>query len=73
MFNFGVEFISDPHLRVYWTDRQADSALPVGVPLHVAMVRLLAITERYLIFRSLTRHSLTGSRSRWGSRLSVTR
>ena len=51
MFNFGVEFIPTPHLRVYRTDRSGRlrhyrwASLP-----YVAMVHDFAITERYLVF-----------------------
>ena len=51
MFNFGVEFVPNPHLRVYRTDR--DGRLKhfrsVSLP-YVAMVHDFAITERYLVF-----------------------
>lgn len=51
MFNFGVEFIPFPHLRVYRSDR--DGRLKhfrsVALP-YVAMVHDFAITERYLVF-----------------------
>ncbi|MEI6254144.1 MAG: carotenoid oxygenase family protein [Mycobacteriaceae bacterium] len=51
MFNFGVEFIPTPHLRIYRTDRRGrlrhyrSFSLP-----YVAMVHDFAITERYLVF-----------------------
>lgn len=51
MFNFGVEFIPSPQLRVYRTDRSGrlahhrSAALP-----YVAMVHDFAITERYFAF-----------------------
>lgn len=51
MFNFGVEFIPGPHLRVYRTDRRGrlkhyrSASLP-----YVAMVHDFALTERYLVF-----------------------
>lgn len=51
MFNFGVEFIPTPHLRVYRTDRQGrlKHYRSVSLP-YVAMVHDFAITERYLVF-----------------------
>ncbi|MGV0627381.1 carotenoid oxygenase family protein [Mycolicibacter minnesotensis] len=51
MFNFGVEFIPRPHLRIYRTDVRGrlrhfrSAALP-----YVAMVHDFALTERYLVF-----------------------
>lgn len=51
MFNFGVELIPRPHLRVYRTDRRGrlhhfrSARLP-----YVAMVHDFALTERYLVF-----------------------
>lgn len=51
MFNFGVEFIPTPHLRVYRTGRNGrlghyrSASLP-----YVAMVHDFAITQRYLVF-----------------------
>lgn len=51
MFNFGVEFIPGPHLRVYRTDRRGrlkhyrSARLP-----YLAMVHDFAITECYLVF-----------------------
>lgn len=51
MFNFGVEFVPTPHLRVYRTDRHGklrhyrSASLP-----YVAMVHDFAITERHLVF-----------------------
>lgn len=51
MFNFGVEFIPTPHLRVYRTDRQGKLKHYRSVSLpYVAMVHDFAITERYLVF-----------------------
>ena len=51
MFNFGVEFIPTPHLRIYRTDR--DGRLrhyrSLSLP-YVAMVHDFALTERYLVF-----------------------
>ncbi|MCW1959904.1 MAG: carotenoid oxygenase family protein [Mycobacterium sp.] len=51
MFNFGVEFIPNPHLRVYRTDRDGrlQHYRSVSLP-YVAMVHDFAITERYLVF-----------------------
>lgn len=51
MFNFGVEFIPNPHLRVYRTDRRGrlKHYRSVSLP-YVAMVHDFAITERYLVF-----------------------
>ncbi len=51
MFNFGVEFIPNPHLRVYRTDRSGKLRHYRSVALpYVAMVHDFAITERYLVF-----------------------
>lgn len=51
MFNFGVEFIPTPHLRVYRTDRRGRLRHYRSVSLpYVAMVHDFAITERYLVF-----------------------
>lgn len=51
MFNFGVEFIPNPHLRVYRTDRQGKLKHYRSLSLpYVAMVHDFAITERYLVF-----------------------
>ena len=51
MFNFGVEFIPTPHLRVYRTDREGRLRHYRSVSLpYVAMVHDFAITERYLVF-----------------------
>ena len=51
MFNFGVEFIPTPHLRVYRTDRQGKLKHYRSLSLpYVAMVHDFAITERYLVF-----------------------
>ena len=51
MFNFGVEFIPTPHLRVYRTDRRGKLRHYRSVSLpYVAMVHDFAITERYLVF-----------------------
>ena len=51
MFNFGVEFIPGPHLRVYRTDRRGKLKHYRSVSLpYVAMVHDFAITERYLVF-----------------------
>lgn len=51
MFNFGVEFIPAPHLRVYRSDRagKVRHYRSVSLP-YVAMVHDFAITERYLVF-----------------------
>lgn len=51
MFNFGVEFIPTPHLRVYRTDRRGrlKHYRSLSLP-YVAMVHDFAITERYLVF-----------------------
>lgn len=51
MFNFGVEFVPTPHLRVYRTDRNGrlKHYRSVSLP-YVAMVHDFAITERYLVF-----------------------
>ena len=51
MFNFGVEFLPTPHLRVYRTDRQGrlKHYRSLSLP-YVAMVHDFAITERYLVF-----------------------
>ena len=51
MFNFGVEFVPAPHLRVYRTDRRGrlKHYRSVSLP-YVAMVHDFAITERYLVF-----------------------
>lgn len=51
MFNFGVELMPRPHLRIYRTDRTGrlrhfrSAALP-----YAAMVHDFAITERYIVF-----------------------
>jgi all-trans-8'-apo-beta-carotenal 15,15'-oxygenase len=51
MFNFGVEFIPTPHLRVYRTDRRGKLKHYRSLSLpYVAMVHDFAITERYLVF-----------------------
>jgi len=51
MFNFGVEFIPTPHLRIYRTDRDGKLCHYRSVSLpYVAMVHDFAITERYLAF-----------------------
>ena len=51
MYNFGVEFIPTPHLRVYRTDREGRLRHYRSVSLpYVAMVHDFAITERYLVF-----------------------
>ncbi len=51
MFNFGVEFIPNPHLRVYRTDRHGTLKHYRSLSLpYVAMVHDFAITERYLVF-----------------------
>jgi all-trans-8'-apo-beta-carotenal 15,15'-oxygenase len=51
MFNFGVEFVPTPHLRVYRTDRTGTLKHYRSVSLpYVAMVHDFAITERYLVF-----------------------
>ncbi|MGB0878787.1 MAG: carotenoid oxygenase family protein [Mycobacterium sp.] len=51
MFNFGVEFIPTPHLRIYRTDRRGrlKHYRSLSLP-YVAMVHDFAITERYLVF-----------------------
>lgn len=51
MFNFGVEFIPRPHLRIYRTDPRGRLRhfRSVALP-YVAMVHDFAITERYLVF-----------------------
>ncbi len=51
MFNFGVEFIPYPHLRLYRTDRRGrlEPYRSVSLP-YVAMVHDFALTERYLVF-----------------------
>ena len=51
MFNFGVEFVPTPHLRVYRTDwgGKLRHYRSVSLP-YVAMVHDFAITERYLVF-----------------------
>lgn len=51
MFNFGVEFIPTPHLRVYRTDRtgRLKHYRSLSLP-YVAMVHDFALTERYLVF-----------------------
>ncbi len=51
MFNFGVEFIPRPHLRIYRTNARGRLGHFRSVPLpYVAMVHDFAITERYLVF-----------------------
>lgn len=51
MFNFGVEFIPRPHLRIYRTDRYGTLEHFRSAPLpYVAMVHDFAITRRYLVF-----------------------
>lgn len=51
MFNFGVEFLPTPHLRVYRTDRKGKLKHYRSLSLpYVAMVHDFAITERYLVF-----------------------
>lgn len=51
MFNFGVEFIPRPHLRIYRTDPQGELRYlrSVGLP-YLAMLHDFAITQRYLVF-----------------------
>lgn len=51
MYNFGVEFIPTPHLRIYRSDRagRLSHYRSVALP-YVAMVHDFAITERYLVF-----------------------
>ncbi len=51
MFNFGVEFIPGPHLRIYRTNPSGRLRhfRSVSLP-YVAMVHDFAITERYLVF-----------------------
>lgn len=51
MFNFGVEFIPRPHLRIYRTDVRGRLThfRSAGLP-YVAMVHDFALTERYLVF-----------------------
>ncbi|MGE2835248.1 carotenoid oxygenase family protein [Mycobacterium sp. SMC-4] len=51
MFNFGVELIPRPHLRIYRTDRTGRLKHFRSAPLpYAAMVHDFAITERYLVF-----------------------
>lgn len=51
MFNFGVEFIPRPHLRIYRTDASGRLKHFRSAPLpYVAMVHDFAITERHLVF-----------------------
>lgn len=51
MFNFGVEFIPRPHLRIYRTDARGRLEHFRSAPLpYVAMVHDFAITQRYLVF-----------------------
>lgn len=51
MYNFGVEFVPNPHLRVYRHDRRGTLKHYRSVSLpYVAMVHDFAITERYLVF-----------------------
>lgn len=51
MFNFGVEFIPRPHLRVYRANPQGTLQYLRSVRLpYLAMVHDFAITERYLVF-----------------------
>ncbi|BBZ23446.1 carotenoid oxygenase family protein [Mycolicibacter hiberniae] len=51
MFNFGVEFIPRPHLRIYRTDVRGRLSHFRSVRLpYVAMVHDFALTERYLVF-----------------------
>lgn len=51
MFNFGVEFIPRPHLRIYRTDPRGrlEHFRSARLP-YVAMVHDFALTERYLVF-----------------------
>ncbi|MEZ0339047.1 carotenoid oxygenase family protein [Mycobacterium sp. pV006] len=51
MFNFGVELLPRPHLRIYHTDRTGRLRHFRSAPLpYTAMVHDFAITERYLVF-----------------------
>lgn len=51
MFNFGVEFIPRPHLRIYRTDRYGKLKHFRSAPMpYVAMVHDFSITQRYLVF-----------------------
>lgn len=51
LFNFGVEFIPTPHLRIYRSDPAGKLRHYRSVSLpYVAMVHDFAITERYLVF-----------------------
>lgn len=51
MFNFGVEFIPSPHLRIYRTDRSGRLEHFRSAPLpYVAMVHDFTLTDRYLAF-----------------------
>lgn len=51
MFNFGVELLPRPHLRIYRTDRTGRLRHFRSAPLpYAAMVHDFTITERYLVF-----------------------
>lgn len=51
MFNFGVEFVPRPHLRIYSTNRYGTLRHFRSAPLpYVAMVHDFAITQRHLVF-----------------------
>ncbi|MCV7281632.1 carotenoid oxygenase family protein [Mycolicibacterium flavescens] len=51
MYNFGVELIPRPHLRIYRTDRTGRLRHLRSTPLpYTAMVHDFTITERYLVF-----------------------
>ncbi|ORX03361.1 carotenoid oxygenase family protein [Mycolicibacillus trivialis] len=51
MFNFGVEFIPRPHLRIYRTDPRGRLRHFRSAPLpYTAMVHDFALTDRYLVF-----------------------
>ena len=51
MFNFGVELVPRPHLRIYHTDRTGRLRHFRSTPLpYPAMVHDFALTERYLVF-----------------------
>ncbi|BDE16326.1 MULTISPECIES: carotenoid oxygenase family protein [Mycobacterium] len=51
MYNFGVEFIPRPHLRIYHTDPKGSLRYLRSARLpYLAMTHDFAITERYLVF-----------------------
>lgn len=51
MYNFGVEFIPRPHLRIYRTDRTGRLKHFRSAPLpYIAMVHDCALTETHLVF-----------------------